>query len=531
MDLSLSRIRGLLNTLPRYTRPTIHIAGTNGKGSVTALLDSILRQAQLRTGRFNSPHLIEVRDSISIDGNTLPVDKYRNFRSAVEKTNTFGATSFELLTVTALQAFEQEGVDIAIIEVGLGGRLDATNVIPDDAILISAITSVDLDHQALLGDTILHIAREKAGIARKGVPLVLGKQSDSSVCGAITQVVQDAGGTVVRAEDVVTIAAAKKQSIEQQVFALDQIVIAYHGHTIDADMPLLGSHQLDNAALAVAIILQLRHMPSFGFITDEHISRGISQARWPGRLDRVVVRLQTGASVEVLADGAHNPASATALSDYLSRVLPATPRTFILSLSYSPLKTPGSVLRPLLRQGDRVSIVPFTPVEDMPWVKPVSLDEMAVVAGDLIGSQDAVFQFTALDEALTWAAEEGGPVVMAGSLYLVSDLYRFILIEVSNSGLRRASFHIDIFKGVQYVDPSIARIDIRRICLGMAVVLSHRMCGVHTVARVFTVLGQSYCYCGLLNTVIARGRQVLLVSTGFSAAELRSTTLPYYGQR
>lgn len=424
MDLSLSRVCSLLALLPRYTRPTIHIAGTNGKGSVTAFLDSILRQAHFRTGRFNTPHLLEIRDSISIDGYPLSLNAYNAIRSGVEKANAVGATTFELLTATALQAFENEGVDVAILEVGLGGRLDATNVIPDDVILISGIASVDLDHQAILGNTVQQIAREKAGIARKNKVLVLSGQKHPSVCEAVVRAVEDVGGTVVLAKDVVAVTAAKNREVDDVSFTSGQITITYDGHTISTNMPLLGLHQLDNASLAVAIIMLLRQLPSFKHITDDHISQGIAQTNWPGRLERRVVTLTNGASVEVLVDGAHNPASASALNDYLSAAIQRVPRTFVIALSYSPPKTPRSILEQLLRQGDRVAAVSFSPVEGMPWVKSVPLDNVTGVASDLLNVPDSVAQFASLQEALSWAASWRCPIVLCGSLYLVSDFYR-----------------------------------------------------------------------------------------------------------
>ena len=167
IDLSLTLIRSLSAQLPPYTRPTIHIAGTNGKGSVSALLTSIL--GALRIGRFNSPHLIHIHGSISINDTPVSLGRYTTARHQVEDADTT-YSSFELLTLTALRIFENAAVDIVILEVGMGGLLDATNVISSSTVLCSALTAVDLDHQAFLGT----MARHKAGIARPGRPSVLG---------------------------------------------------------------------------------------------------------------------------------------------------------------------------------------------------------------------------------------------------------------------------------------------------------------------------------------------------------------------
>lgn len=167
IDLSLDRIRALSALLPAYTRPTVHIAGTNGKGSVSALLSSILHATEpnLDIGRFNSPHLISIRDCIVINGQPVDEATYASARNEVEtvdRTHAIGASSFELLTATALLIFENAALDIVILEAGMGGRLDATNVIPTECVMVSALTAVDLDHQAFLGDTLSAIAREKA---------------------------------------------------------------------------------------------------------------------------------------------------------------------------------------------------------------------------------------------------------------------------------------------------------------------------------------------------------------------------------
>ena len=191
IDLALHRIKDLLACFDPYVIPTIHIAGTNGKGSVSAFLSQTLLEAGLRVGRFNSPHLLEIQDSIAINNEPISREQYIAVSDEVSKINTdknINASNFEVLTVTAFLIFERVAVDVVVCEVGLGGRLDATNIIPDEAIIISVITSIDLDHQAFLGSKTSAIAREKAGIIRRRKPVVLSTQKHSDVHQVVSEV-------------------------------------------------------------------------------------------------------------------------------------------------------------------------------------------------------------------------------------------------------------------------------------------------------------------------------------------------------
>lgn len=204
ISLGLERINSLLNHIT-YTRPTIHVAGTNGKGSVSTFIETALLTSGLKIGKFTSPHLVYVRDSISVNGSPLSEEDYHRISSLVESFSdhhAIGASSFELLTATALMAFEEASVDMVVLEVGMGGRLDATNALPDKVILVSVITAIDLDHQAFLGSTVGAIAKEKAGIIRYGGTVVLGDQSSTNeeeVLSSITSVVQQQNARLLRA--------------------------------------------------------------------------------------------------------------------------------------------------------------------------------------------------------------------------------------------------------------------------------------------------------------------------------------------
>ncbi|KAL5478880.1 FOL3 [Sanghuangporus weigelae] len=202
IDLSLRRIEALVARFETYRRPTVHIAGTNGKGSVSALLTSIFRRAGLSVGRFNSPHLLHPSDSISLDGNSISRDVFSNIMREIQKKDeehAINASSFELLTMCALLVFERSKVDIVLLEVGMGGRLDATNVIPDECILISVIAAIDLDHQAFLGPTIEDITREKVGIIRNGKPVILAPQNHDCIKDIVTSVCKEKNSLLVLA--------------------------------------------------------------------------------------------------------------------------------------------------------------------------------------------------------------------------------------------------------------------------------------------------------------------------------------------
>ncbi|KNZ73025.1 Folylpolyglutamate synthase [Termitomyces sp. J132] len=446
IDLSLDRLRRFVQYLPPYTRPTFHIAGTNGKGSVSAILTSILCSStpSLSVGRYNSPHLVSIHDCISINDSTIDAATYSDARSRIEYLDQVHGTKlskFELLTLTALSIFEKAKVDVVVLEVGMGGRLDATNIIPDESVIVSALTSVDLDHQSFLGTTVAEIAREKAGIARKGRVFVLGPQKHPEVLEAVQDVIRNIGGELVTS-----------------------IAVAPHmpcfPHDIRATLPLFGDHQLENLGVALTAISALLTHPSAHInivksISPKTISRGIQSVRWPGRLSFHLLPAKPKHGITrpliVLADGAHNSASSATLGSYITHLLSLADvespvnLTYILSLSHSPPKTPLQTLTPILpptlpsqsslKIHVRIACLRFTPPDEMPWVKSVAPEDLrdAVasltpeaeiwVADGVVGNQ--------LHHALEWAAKENGDglVVVAGSLYLVADLYRFLQQE------------------------------------------------------------------------------------------------------
>jgi len=484
MDLSLKRIEVLLSHLPQYTLPTIHITGTNGKGSVSSLVASILQASGFTVGRFNSTHLISVLDSIMIDDKPVAHDLYNDARRIVEGLNSelsIGTTSFELLTATALMLFESAKLDIVVLEVGMGGRTDATNAVSDDCILVSALTAVDLDHQKFLGDTVDAIATQKAGIARKGRPFIVGPQKYPDVMVSVRAVVEEVGADLVCAHPAVTRMwdEAVDGPTEPEVpssspfrpAAVRPVTLSLpcFPDTILAQLPLHGDHQLDNLGVASNIISSLlthpsstHRLPFRSKITPSAIAAGVRSTTWAGRLSFHNVPLSRlcvpgsgtkdhDESLFVLVDGAHNPASASVLASYLSHLLKSTPAvggseelnlTFVVALSHSPPKTPLQTLSPLLsfkrptnvKINVRAAALEFTPVDGMPWVLPVPSSEIRdvirVIDGDISLWTPRDGERESVANALLWAHEEqqkhGGKgfVCIAGSLYIVADFYR-----------------------------------------------------------------------------------------------------------
>ena len=540
IDLSLDRLRILISHLPPYTRPTCHIAGTNGKGSVSALLSTILQSSSpsLKVGRYNSPHLVSIYDCITIDNIPVSSASYNAAHAEVTEKDLEKGTklsSFEILTLTALRVFEREQVDVAVVEVGMGGRLDATNIIPDISILVSALTAVDLDHQFFLGDTVDKIAFEKAGIARKKRPFVLGFQNPAhaqQVETSVKKVVGEVGAVLVPAitvfkrdwdatvdgpppESFSLLSSQTSQSPPPQPV---EISLPCFSSPLQALLPLYGAHQLDNLGTALTVINTLLTDPSCdemlipnsstyrstsvslkNIITLESVAKGIKETKWPGRLSFHTVHLSPSHSTPneappppflVLADGAHNPASAKTLGNYITHLLYQTiastkedPNyqarrrnpicinlniTYILSLSHSPPKTPLQTLSPLFPLGIpefgditvsttiSVGLLRFTPPEGMPWIKCVPPTEVEGVVKGLIPDANVWVvpdvadvveakvengtegkNESAMEKALRWAAgkrkenekdgvEQVNLVVLAGSLYLVADFYRFL---------------------------------------------------------------------------------------------------------
>ena len=303
--LGLDRIRIVLEALgnPQDRCRFVHVAGTNGKGSTSAMIESALRAAGRRTGLFTSPHLAEPTERIQIDGRPISAERFtaafERVHHAVEHLLDNGCidlhtTYFETVTAMAFLVFAEELVDIVVLEVGLGGRLDATNVVHPD---LCVITPIDYDHEAFLGKSLESIAAEKAGILKPGVPAVSAHQRPEAAqvlaarAAALGIPVETTDGWIVRDLEL---------STRGSRFAMEGRA------TLRIDCPLAGEHQVENAVTAAVALDRLR-LPAAA------IERGIAHTRWPGRLERI------SDSPEIILDGAHNPAGARALAAYIDR--------------------------------------------------------------------------------------------------------------------------------------------------------------------------------------------------------------------
>ena len=302
IKFGLENITAIVERLgrPDRTFKSVHVAGTNGKGSVTAMVDAALRAAGHRTARYTSPHLTDLSERFVIGGRPVAHDTLvcavATVRDVVESLRFDGTlgvqpTFFEVTTAVAFELFRRAEVEIAVLEVGLGGRLDATNIVSP---FVTAITSIALDHQLYLGSTLAEIAFEKAGIIKAGVPVVVGPVDPESL-GVIARVANERGAALIRATPA-----------DAAPFTLG----------------LHGDHQRANAGVAVRLLEQLTAR-GVGVPSDA-VARGLADPEWPGRLDQR--RLPDGR--ELLLDAAHNPAGAAALATYLTAESQRRPLVF-----------------------------------------------------------------------------------------------------------------------------------------------------------------------------------------------------------
>ncbi len=416
--LDLSRIRVLVAALdhPERACPTVLIAGTNGKGSVAAMVERALRAAGLRTGRYTSPHLVRPEERIAIDG--VPVDGAA-FDRAIEDVLAVEATCladgrlaervtfFEAMTAVAYEVLRRARVDVAVIEVGLGGRLDATNVCDPVA---TAIVSVDLDHQGWLGDTRAAIAAEKAAIARPGVPLVVGDLTDEAL-DAVVATAEAAGAPLVYAaegvECVVSGAADGRLTL-----VLDTATRTYG----PVRLALAGDHQVSNAFVAVAL---LEALDDAGIHVDRRaVETGLADARWPGRLDRVA--LPDGR--RALLDAAHNAAGARALAAWLVGTTPAAPPTLVFAAAGD--KDVAGMIRALAPAVGDIVVTAFADA------RAIGADALAVqvraALAEAGGRVERVHVAATTAAALETAWRLSRDIVVAGSIFLLGEAYPLI---------------------------------------------------------------------------------------------------------
>ncbi len=301
----LERMRKLLAHLgnPHQQVKTVHVAGTNGKGSTVAMIAGMLRNCGYAVGVYTSPHLVDIRERVQIDGQAISknefVETVREVAEAVAKLSD-DATFFEVLTAVGFKHFAEQAVDIAIVEVGLGGRLDSTNVITP---LVSVVTAIDLDHTRLLGGTRAMIAREKAGIFKKGVPALFFEQ-DATVDGVMREVAAEVGAELrIVNKDI---EFSSRFCVTPDLGPHTRVCMYTKTSRLEhLPVPLPGEHQAGNCGLALAAVDILK---GFGFeLPEDKLTAGLAATRVPGRMEVVSERPR------ILCDGAHNPAAMNAL--------------------------------------------------------------------------------------------------------------------------------------------------------------------------------------------------------------------------
>jgi len=407
VKLGLDNIRRLLGILdhPEAAYPSVSIAGTNGKGSVVAMLHSMLDASGLKTGMFTSPHLVRPNERIRIGSEDITdvelKRQLRRMRETIASATERGALEvhpsfFEVITATALQSFRDHEVRAALLEVGLGGRLDATNAVDSD---LSVIVGVDLDHTKTLGPTLGHIAAEKAGIVRPGVPVISGVVRQQAIS-VVQRICRERGAPLIHAHLAVRLAGE-----DGDVISLESDRNRYDG----IRLRLPGRHQIHNARVAVAAFE--RFAERVGLDPDpDAVRAGMSAVRWPGRLEWI--RGASGRG-DLLLDGAHNPAGALTLATFL-RGLPGPPPVVLYGAMNG--KQLDAMVEPL---GSLVQSVVITRPSVQRAADP---DEVAgIVRGHVDDVEVVPDPSRALDRARRLAGSERF-VLVTGSLYLVGEI-------------------------------------------------------------------------------------------------------------
>jgi dihydrofolate synthase/folylpolyglutamate synthase len=401
---NMTRICAALAHPERAFRSVI-VAGTNGKGSVAAMTSAALHAAGLRSARYTSPHLERLEERFvigerEIDPGDLEsaADTVRQVVERLVRDRQLDSlpTFFECATAIAFELFRRAAVDLAVVEVGLGGRLDATNVITPMA---AAITSIDFDHQELLGGTLASIAREKAGVIKSGIPVVVGPVPPEAA-EVILDVCRQKGARFVSAAEHVRVSA---RLVEGTTVAA---VRSAATDLSEVRLALTGRHQGDNAAVAVCLLEALRGLGVA--VPESAIRAGLTHARWPGRLERIRWR-----GAEVLLDAAHNPAGARALAGYL-RESGWTRVTLVIGVMRD--KDGAGMLAALVSLTDKV--ICTTP----PSARALPADELSEVARRLAPPHVRVDAISDPGAAIAAACRDGAQVVAAGSIFLIGPL-------------------------------------------------------------------------------------------------------------
>ena len=418
---SLGRIRALTELLgdPQRAYPVIHVAGTNGKGSTTAMIESLLRASGLRTGRYSSPHLSRVTERIMIDGRPIEPERFDAVWAEIEpyvkmvdeqRIDGVAMTFFEIITAMGFAAFADAPVDVAVIEVGLGGAWDATNVADGQ---VAVITPIDLDHTHLLGDSVNKIAGEKAGIIKPGAHAILAGQPVEAAAELLSRCAEV--GALVQREGVDFGLLSRTVAVGGQVIRIN----ATGGPIDDILLPLHGAHQAANAALAVAAVEAFLGMRA---LEPEVIRAGLGEVKVPGRLELV------RRSPAVVLDAAHNPHGARALAAGVTEAFAFNPLVAVLAVMRD--KDARGLLAELSEVVDRAVVTQVASTD-----RGMPAEDLAELAGEILGA-DRVQVEPRLDDAIETAVsladndEYGNAgVLITGSVIAVGEARTLLLGE------------------------------------------------------------------------------------------------------
>jgi dihydrofolate synthase/folylpolyglutamate synthase len=427
----LAHVRVLLAGLdhPERRFPSVLIAGTNGKGSTAATLASILRASGLKTGLYTSPHLVRINERIRVNGKEISDDDFAALQGEVDRVAEklvdgaelpWHPSFFEMMTAIAFEHFAREKVDLAVLEVGMGGRLDATNVVEP---WVSVITDIALDHQKYLGNTVGEIAREKVGIIRPGGAVVtLPQQPEAN--DVIGNTILDLGARAVNAVPFVPpVSPGSAQYLVPSTESGRPLYFYRYplqvlGEQILVETPLVGRHQLRNVALAIAAAAELNQQ-GFGGITAKTIERGIRETQWPGRFQVIAAR---PGWPEMVLDVAHNPAGAWALRSALSEQYEDRPLIFVFAaMRDKAISEMTEILFPLAER------VIATRPENPRSASPEEIQQAAARTGAEVETVEDVRLALGRARAL---AKAGTVVVVTGSIYLAGEVMRDLGVDV-----------------------------------------------------------------------------------------------------
>ncbi|EXJ85316.1 hypothetical protein A1O3_05991 [Capronia epimyces CBS 606.96] len=497
INLGLQRISRLLAPLfaqhPTLPWKAVHIAGTNGKGSVAALVATFLSAAGYRVGRFTSPHLVDRWDCITLDQRAVERDKFLSVeqrlkaaiggRSAVDSddgdgdgngngngvvNNDDAPSEFEILTATAFELFTAEGVDVAVIECGLGGRLDATNVLRSHDVIVSVLTKVGLDHTEFLGSTLEAVAAEKSGIFKNGVPVVVDESNAPAVLEVVSQKLKALaaaeGGGVLESGPFVLPQQQRDRLLQNQDIAhmglarhqCQNLMTAFTAYYLaeeqlvkpQAEVPGTATGTstspatLSRTRFAQHIATTTQYLPSLIWTAQSSLRGRLEWLYLPSSV--FTSRIPGIETVKVLLDGAHNPQSAQALAEYIASHVrdhssSAGPVTWVLAAKQD--KDIRTMLSLLLQPSDNVVTCSFGPVDGMPWVKSMDASELAGTVREFttgtveVGLGGSVQKAVQRAIEIAYVPEAGAPyetgtgtrpLCIAGSLYLVGDVLRWL---------------------------------------------------------------------------------------------------------